>query len=132
MFLRTQSDECDDRKSQAAKEKTHMSTFTIDAEDNITAHAGLLAGRDFDAHDKDPATPRVLINESVARRFFKDTNPLGRIITFRTPNVSLREEIVGVVGDAKYANMRSHDPSRCMPTSFKRTRGPRWTSENRP
>jgi hypothetical protein len=41
-----QSDHCHDRKSQAAKEKTHMSMFTIDAENNITAHAELPAGAD--------------------------------------------------------------------------------------
>jgi len=74
-----------------------------------TTGTPIIAGRDFDAHDDDPATPRVLINESVARRFFKDTNPLGRIITFRA-NVSHRAEIIGVVGDAKYANMRGHAP----------------------
>jgi hypothetical protein len=33
-------------KYEAAKEKTHMSTFTIDAENNITAHADLPAGAD--------------------------------------------------------------------------------------
>jgi hypothetical protein len=32
----SRSDECDDRNLQAAKEKTRMSTFTIDAENNIT------------------------------------------------------------------------------------------------
>ena len=35
-----------DRKSQAAKEKTHMSTLTIDAENNVTAHAVLPADAD--------------------------------------------------------------------------------------
>jgi len=74
-----------------------------------TTGTPILAGRDFDAHDNDPATPRVLISESVARRFFKDTNPLGRIITFQA-SVSRRAEIIGVVGDAKYANMRSQAP----------------------
>jgi hypothetical protein len=34
---RHRRDDCDDRKSQAAKEKSHISTFTIDAENNITS-----------------------------------------------------------------------------------------------
>jgi hypothetical protein len=40
------SDHCDDRKLQAVKEKLNMSTFTIDAENNIVTHAELPAGAD--------------------------------------------------------------------------------------
>ena len=69
----------------------------------------ILAGRDFNSHDGDPATPRVLINEAVVRRYFAETNPLGRMISFRS-NALHHAEIIGVVKDAKYANMRAGAP----------------------
>jgi hypothetical protein len=40
------SDDCRGRKTLAAKEKHHMSTFTIHSDNNIAALAGLPAGAD--------------------------------------------------------------------------------------
>ena len=59
----------------------------------------LLKGRVFDEHDG--ADSRVLvINETMARRFFPNENPIGkRIVVSWDPNVA--DEIVGVVGDIK-------------------------------
>jgi putative ABC transport system permease protein len=59
----------------------------------------LLKGRSFDEHDG--ADSRVLvINETLARKFFPDQNPIGqRLIINWEPQVA--DEIVGVVGDVK-------------------------------
>ncbi|HVN08431.1 MAG TPA: ABC transporter permease [Patescibacteria group bacterium] len=63
----------------------------------------ILAGRAFTEQD-DAAAPKVaIINETMARYFFKDGNPLGRKIGLEgVPDT----EIVGVVRDAKYTNLR--------------------------
>jgi predicted permease len=62
----------------------------------------LLTGRDFNAQDT-PDTPKVVIvNESLARRFFGAESPTGRRITLENYKDL---EIVGVVADAKYRSL---------------------------
>jgi putative ABC transport system permease protein len=61
----------------------------------------LLAGRDFTERD-DPGAPRVtIINESLARRFWADTDPIGKKFEFGWAGATV--EIVGVVRDSKSA-----------------------------
>ena len=59
----------------------------------------LVQGRMFNERDT-AAGPRVMIiNESMARRYFQDQNPLGKRITYTLDRLTC--EIVGVVRDAK-------------------------------
>jgi len=63
----------------------------------------LVAGRDFNEQDTLGAPKVAIINETMARYYFKDANPLGRKIGLeKVPDT----EIVGVVRDAKYINLR--------------------------
>jgi len=63
----------------------------------------LFQGREFDVRDT-AASPKVtIINQAFARYFFGDRSPLGRRIT----SVEVVYEIVGVVGDAKYTDLRA-------------------------
>jgi len=75
----------------------------------------IVAGRDFDDRDARSAPPppqasafRVaIVNERFARHYFGDTNPIGRRIGFGgNPNTPTPIEIVGVVKDAKYTDVR--------------------------
>ena len=63
----------------------------------------LIAGRDFS--DRDTAiSPRVaIVNERFVRYFFHGESPLGRHVT----SVRVTYEIVGVVRDAKYQDLRT-------------------------
>jgi predicted permease len=62
----------------------------------------LLAGREFGDRDTDTSPKVAIVNESFARYFFGDGSAIGRRATSaRTPY-----EIVGVVRDAKYQNLR--------------------------
>jgi predicted permease len=81
----------------------------------------LLAGRDFTYQDReqiqhgqeeDDLAPRVVIvNEKFARRFFGDTNAIGRRVGLGDdPGTPADMEIVGVVGDIKYASVREEIP----------------------
>ena len=56
--------------------------------------------------------PRVVIvNEKFAHRFFGDSNPLGRHVGFgNDPGTPTDMEIVGVVKDIKYTNLRDEIP----------------------
>ena len=65
----------------------------------------LLRGRDFAKSDSASAPRVVIINESLARKFFPDREALGRQITIGR-NASRRDlQIVGVVNDAKYQRL---------------------------
>jgi len=69
----------------------------------------MVAGRDFEDHDRIPEARRVVIvNERLARHYFPDRNPLGQIIVQGQKNPTL--EIVGVVKDTKYQSLR--EPQR--------------------
>lgn len=72
----------------------------------------LLAGRDFappEAVAKPGEFPKVaIINETMARYYFGQTNPLGRRFGWGDPAQTIKYdiEIVGVVKDANYGNLR--------------------------
>jgi predicted permease len=66
----------------------------------------LLAGRDFDTQDNRQAPKVAVINESLARRFFGNENPLGRRFCYGGPNCRGDIEIIGVTGDARYQSLR--------------------------
>jgi predicted permease len=71
-----------------------------------TLQLHLLAGRTFDRRDT-PESPRTaVINETLSRELFGPANPLGR----RVVRQGKPTEIVGVVNDAGYADVRDPRP----------------------
>jgi predicted permease len=61
-----------------------------------------IAGRDFEARDTRGAPPVAIVNETFAGGFFGTASPLGRRVT----SVNVTYEIVGVVRDAIYEDLR--------------------------
>jgi len=85
----------------------------------------IVAGRDFtpqdtrevkhsaDAHGWVPAT--VMINEKFAKRYFAGRNPIGLHLGFGTdPGTPTDMEIIGVVKDIKYTNLRDDIPPQAF------------------
>jgi predicted permease len=70
----------------------------------------LLAGRSLTPRDDERAPKVAVINQTMARRFFGDENPVGQRFGFNS-NKSDEFEIVGVVGDTKYFEQRQENPS---------------------
>jgi putative ABC transport system permease protein len=66
----------------------------------------LLAGRDFEPGDDERAPRRVVISESVARRYFQGQDPIGREVHFGASTAS----IVGVARDVRYRSVRADAP----------------------
>jgi predicted permease len=66
----------------------------------------ILAGREFGGQDRENAPQVALVNQSFARRFFRDENPIGKRFGDRGPDSSGLYAVVGLVGDAKYGNVR--------------------------
>jgi len=71
----------------------------------------LLLGRDFIPRDTE-ATPKVaIINQTMARYFFGNGNPIGRKFGwFGEDKNKVQFEIVGVVKDSKYGTLREQIP----------------------
>lgn len=68
----------------------------------------LIAGRDFEERDRAGGGNRasvIIVNETLARHYFQDRNPVGQKIVYGTPM-----EIVGVVKDTKNKSLR--DPQK--------------------
>jgi predicted permease len=66
----------------------------------------MIAGREFRVSD-DMAAPRVaVINETFAQAYFGADNPIGRQFYFSGDAAKKPVEIVGVVKDSKYADVR--------------------------
>lgn len=78
-------------------------THAISLKYFTTMEIPLLQGRDFDERDQRDGAQVVIINETLARTFFGNENPLGKIIRpgLTDSSVTAPREIVGVVGDVK-------------------------------
>jgi predicted permease len=88
----------------------------------------ILQGRDFTIKDsltvphgkksdgKDDAAPAtVMINESFARKYFAGRNPIGMHLGFGSdPGTKADMEIIGVVKDVKYTNLRDEIPPQAF------------------
>jgi predicted permease len=66
----------------------------------------LLRGRTIGVEDTPTSRQVAVVNETFARKFFPNTNPLGRHFGIGDPSHSGDFEIVGVVEDAKYQDAR--------------------------
>ncbi|HUK14799.1 MAG TPA: ABC transporter permease [Bryobacteraceae bacterium] len=80
-----------------------------------TMRTAIVLGRPFDARDSETATPVILVNETVARRWWGQGNPLGdRVVVGRFRGKDLNpdstekpREVVGVVGDTKSVELKA-------------------------
>ena len=86
-----------------------------------TLGTAVIAGRDFDEHDAGPfsgdgGARAAVVNESFARRYFGSASPLGQRIGFGDrPDVKTDIEIVGVVRDFAYRNLREQSEQAFFP-----------------
>ncbi len=61
----------------------------------------VLRGRVFSKHDVKGSSPVVIINESVARRFFPGQDPIGRLLKFSADDPKEQYQVVGLVADTR-------------------------------
>jgi predicted permease len=76
-----------------------------------TLRIPVLLGRDFNERDIAGAPKVGIINQKFAKRYFGDASPIGRHVAMGIdPGTKTDIEIVGMVGDTKYENMRDEIP----------------------
>ena len=71
----------------------------------------IMLGRDFDDRDVSSKATAMIVNETFARHYFGDENPVGKYVGL-APGI-FDVEIVGVVKDGKYTGLRE-EPIRMM------------------
>ncbi|HEY2459484.1 MAG TPA: ABC transporter permease [Candidatus Acidoferrum sp.] len=77
-----------------------------------TFHSSILDGRNFDEHDVANAQPVVIINETMARKFFPGSRAIGQYLVTRDFMNDHRErmapprEVIGILKDTKYRTLR--------------------------
>ena len=75
----------------------------------------LIRGRNFNEHDRLSSVPVTLINETFARRYFPNEDPVGKRIKVGGPERPKAPwmEIIGIVGDTKYSSLGgAFEPAR--------------------
>jgi len=80
-----------------------------------TVGVPVVRGRDFSAQDSQSSTPVVLVNESFARVFFPNEDPIGKHFGQESPENSRAFEIAGV-----FADFKMNDPHREVTPLFLR------------
>lgn len=66
----------------------------------------VLAGRDFQAQDREGGEPVAIIDETLAHQFFGSQDPVGRSLVL-TPWPDVRRRIIGVVPSVKFGGLRA-------------------------
>jgi putative ABC transport system permease protein len=96
-------------------ETAQAGDILVSAEYFQTLRIPLLKGRGFTGMDNESSRPVVIISQSLARRYFRDENPVGSHVSLleHSPMTccsapasveSVWREVVGVVGDVRQAN----------------------------
>jgi len=92
-----------------------------------TLRIRLLKGRDFDAADRAGAHAVIVINESLARVYFPNDDPLGqhlKLDSWVLPGQQTAPEIVGVAADVKHSGVTVAQPL----VYASMAQFPRWSS----
>jgi putative ABC transport system permease protein len=95
----------DDRARPRPGEESVTQTFVIAQEYFAAMGIPLLAGRTFDARDRDGAPLVTIVNQEIANRFFPGENPIGKRLHIQWGRPDAAYEIVGVVGSIRHLGL---------------------------
>lgn len=82
----------------------------------------VLMGREIDAQDGPGSVRAGVINQTFARRFSPNTNPIGKHVRDIYPGNPAEMVVVGVVADAKYNDLRE----KALPRIYAPLANPMW------
>ena len=110
-----------------AKNEQHPEPFMNSISPGYFATMGIpiLSGRDFTIKDteeikhseeRDSWNPtKIIINEKFAKKYFAGRNPIGLHLGFGSnPDTKTDMEIIGIVKDVKYTNLRAEIPEQAF------------------
>ena len=128
-FLRSRAGRC----RRARRKRNALSAVYYPATAGLfaTLRVPLLRGRDFTARDSVSAPWVAIINQTMARMFWPNEDPIGKQLTLDLVPEERPREIVGIVGDVKVSRLQTKpEPAMYVPHAQRpaRYRGPyQWT-----
>ncbi|HKW64667.1 MAG TPA: ABC transporter permease [Candidatus Acidoferrum sp.] len=84
--------------------KLSVGTATVDTNYFKTMRIPILRGRAFDDKDKQKSMPVVIVNQTLANRFWQGQDPIGKRLVFGG-EIKNYYEVVGVATDGKYITL---------------------------
>ena len=105
------------------------SYFSVTPNFFSTMRIPVLRGRDFNAQDTASGTPVIIINQTMARRFFPSEDPIGKRITLDFVPDERPRQVIAVVGDARATRLQKEPvPTMYVPhlQQTPRWMGPQW------
>jgi putative ABC transport system permease protein len=87
------------------EEETNFEAITVTPGFFETLGVRLERGRFFNAHDVKGSSPVVIINESVAKRFFPGQDPIGKMLQFSRDDSTQQYQVVGLVADTRDSSL---------------------------
>jgi predicted permease len=102
-------DSSDQISIDGQKQETHANWSMVGANYFRTVGIPLLRGREINEADERRHLDVCVINESFAKFFFKNADPIGKHITNEYPTTRMTYEIVGIVADARDHRLRTVD-----------------------
>jgi putative ABC transport system permease protein len=118
---------------QNESERNALSAFFLPVTPGLfaTLHAPLLRGRDFTARDSASAPWVAIINQTMARTFWPNEDPIGKQVTLDLVPEERPREIIAIAGDMKADRVQTKpEPIMYVPHAQRppRYRGPyQWT-----
>ena len=92
-----------------------------------TAGIPVLLGREVEPQDEGKAPLVGVINQTMARTYFGDANPIGRRIKAISPPMTLDFVVVGIVADSKHDDLRTSTGSWFYTPFFHASRDPNFS-----
>lgn len=99
-----------DRPEPPPGESPRAQVNVCDAHYFSTMEIPLLQGREFSSGDTKESPAVVVVNQMMARTYWRDSDPIGKMI--RLPEKGITARVVGVVGDVKQYNLDDLDAAQ--------------------
>jgi predicted permease len=81
-------------------------------------------GRAFNRHDTATSPKVAVVNRTLAEKFFRGENPVGKTFETDIEDVDLPIQIVGIAADTRYADLRSETPPTFYVPYLQKLNGP--------
>jgi predicted permease len=92
------------------KDEVRVQTNSVGTDFFQTMGIPVIQGRSFNAHDTASSPPVALVNRTLAQQFFPNQDPIGRTFDAKADDAAGPVQIVGIVADTRYADLRSETP----------------------
>src|SRR5260370_38310568 len=91
---------------EGEKESVHIKELSVGPRFFETRRLPVVAGRAFAPSDFESTRKAAVVNQAFVRQYLRDRNPLGLHLGESVSKDDPGEEIIAVVGDAKYDDLK--------------------------